>query len=70
LGQLDAPHTQNSGSLGTPLVKVFEVLTKNGFHDLKKVLSCSGGTIELKKVFSDLLGQITILCSFVQKISP
>jgi hypothetical protein len=30
---------------GTPLVKVFEILSRNGFHGLKMVLSCSEGTI-------------------------
>jgi hypothetical protein len=39
---------------GTPLVKVFEILSRNGFHVLKMVLSCSKGTIQLRKVLSDL----------------
>jgi hypothetical protein len=30
---------------GTPLVKVFDILSRNGFNDLKMVLSCSAGTI-------------------------
>jgi hypothetical protein len=48
LGQLDVLYTQNSEvqvPKGTPLVKVFEILPRNGFHDLKMVLSCSAGTI-------------------------
>jgi hypothetical protein len=28
-----------------PLVKVFEILSRNGFHGLKMVLLCSEGTI-------------------------
>jgi hypothetical protein len=30
---------------GTHLVKVFEILSRNGFHGLKMVTSCSEGTI-------------------------
>jgi hypothetical protein len=30
---------------GTPLVKVFEILSRNGFHGLKMGFSCSEGTI-------------------------
>jgi hypothetical protein len=31
--------------MGTPLVKVFENLSRNGFHGLKMGLSCSEGMI-------------------------
>jgi hypothetical protein len=31
--------------IGTYLGKVFEILSRNGFHGMKLVLSCSGGTI-------------------------
>jgi hypothetical protein len=39
---------------GTPLVKVFEILLRNGFHGLKMVLLCSEGTIQLSRLLSNL----------------
>jgi hypothetical protein len=48
LGQLDVLHTQNfkvQVSKGKGLVKVFEILSRNGLHGLKMVLSCSAGMI-------------------------
>jgi hypothetical protein len=50
-------HTQNfkvQVPKGTPLVNVFEILSRNGFHGLKMVLSCPEGAIQLGRVFSDL----------------
>jgi hypothetical protein len=48
LGQLDVLHIQNfkvEVPKGTPLVKVFKILSRNGFHGLKMVLPCLEGMI-------------------------